>query len=199
MNVWVGRIIHSIICVYIHTYIPNVAPVCLCSFLFASLSGSVFNVSISCNPQYKGRHFVTIPLERLLSDPLLPGNSPEVLPLWLGQLRAHQQYICQTPDGAPGSEWVPHQTWNGGRFTKFICTKQEKLEEYSEVFHLCTCGDGSALWWLPSQCRHAWWCERWGRDLAILAAGLGGHSASRYTDTHIVHNAFCVDETVLDI
>lgn len=126
MNVWVGRITHSIICVSIQTYIPNVAPVCLCSFLFASLSGSVFNVSISCNPQYKRRRFVTIPLERLLCVPTSTRQLTRSPPL---VARAAPSSSAVHLSGTRWSSWFrmgPTSNLERRQVYQFVCTKQGK-------------------------------------------------------------------------
>lgn len=100
-------VFHSIV----QTYVPNVAPILLCSFFCASLSDSVFNVSISCNEERKHRCLVSTRQENIFDWTCCP-NLPDGLPWKLEPFQAYQQYTFQEPDGAPGLELDPRQTYD---------------------------------------------------------------------------------------
>lgn len=97
----------------VQTYVPNVAPVLLCSFFWASLSDSVFNVSISCEEErkHKQTHLVSAWQEIIFPWTCCP-NSPDGLPWKPEQFPAHQQYTFQGLDGGPGLESDPRQTYD---------------------------------------------------------------------------------------
>lgn len=93
----------------VQTYVPNVAPILLCSFFWASLSDSVFNVSISCNEERKHTRLVSARRQSVFEWTCCP-NSPDGLPWKPEQFPAHQRYTFRGPDGAPGLESDPRQT-----------------------------------------------------------------------------------------
>lgn len=99
------------------TYVPNVAPILLCSFLCTSLSDSVFNVAISCNEERKHRCLVSTGAFHSIE---CCSNSPDGLPWKPEQFQAYQQYTFQGPDGAPGLESDPHQTYDT-KDTSYMC------------------------------------------------------------------------------